>query len=891
MADTSLVFNAVGRDRGVNSLLARTAAGVKSSNAAAAASTVAYGAAMASAAAHAMALAVSARAAAGAAALVPAAVAGTVALVGAARTVTFGLADAWTATGQAATAGGGSSVNTARRVATAQRQVEQATRGLVDAQRAALAAQAAVTAARAAETERLQDLTRSLAGARLDEEAAVDAVTAAQERLAEVQRAGGDPTEIHAADLAYRQSMQTLDEVRDRVGDLGAEQTDSQRKGVEGSDQVQEALRRQAEAQQAVTDAAQRLADAQDAVRDASAQAAAAGIDPAAEALARLSPAGRAVILTLRALVPAWQAAGRAGQQATLAGVAGDLRDLSALYLPRTTGWLTRMGTAFNFVLRDLASWGQSANGSRTVDAILGSTAATTERLARAVRPVVNGVAQFVQVGASFLPGLAGNVGDIATRFERWAVAARQSGQMQQWISTGVTTLRQFGQIAGNVVGIVMAIFRAGGDGGATVANLVRMTTAARAWVDSAEGQQRITQIFATLREILGGLADGFANTDAPAGTLLDTLSVGGTVVSFLADHTDTLATALPYLATGFLLVKAAQVASNAAAVVAVPIRIAEIFANRRLAASITAQTAALTVNKGAQATSAAATGVATAATVTGDVATKRSVISMVAQRTAMIASSAAARVAAAGQWILNAALSANPIGLIVLAVIALIAGIVLLWRNSETFRTIVTGAFNAVWGAIKAVWDWVSTNWRLLLAILTGPIGLAVLYITRHWDSIKAGASSVWTWITNGWNRMVGFITGLPGRVSRAASGLWNGIWNGWRNILNRIIAGWNNLTFTIGGGSIAGINIPSLTLSTPDLPYLATGGTVTRDGLAVVGENGPEVVSLGAGASVVPLPSGGGGGPAGTVKVIVVGGDRDAIAYLRRLNQQYGI
>ena len=49
-----------------------------------------------------------------------------------------------------------------------------------------------------------------------------------------------------------------------------------------------------------------------------------------------------------------------------------------------------------------------------------------------------------------------------------------------------------------------------------------------------------------------------------------------------------------------------------------------------------------------------------------------------------------AAKATAASQWLLNAALSANPIGLVVIAVAALVAGFILLYKKSETVRDIV---------------------------------------------------------------------------------------------------------------------------------------------------------------------------------------------------------
>ncbi|MGH4013171.1 MAG: hypothetical protein ACRDSL_04415 [Pseudonocardiaceae bacterium] len=58
-----------------------------------------------------------------------------------------------------------------------------------------------------------------------------------------------------------------------------------------------------------------------------------------------------------------------------------------------------------------------------------------------------------------------------------------------------------------------------------------------------------------------------------------------------------------------------------------------------------------------------------------------------------------------AAQWLLNAALNANPIGVVILALTALVAGLVWAWRSSETFRGIVIGAWQGIQTAVSAVW------------------------------------------------------------------------------------------------------------------------------------------------------------------------------------------
>jgi hypothetical protein len=862
VGDTSLVFNVVGKDKGANALIARTAGNVRASNMLAKASTLAFGAAAVSAGANLLALAAAATQVAGAAALVPGALGAAVAMVATAKVAGFGLADAWKATGEQATSGGGSAVNTARQVAAAQREVKAATQALADAQRAALDAQAAVTRARQDEAERLDDLSRSMASARLDEEGSILAVQRAEQRLAEV-RANPKSTalDIREAELAYRQAQQSVLDLTDRVDDLSQEQQDGARKGVEGSDAVQGALRQQQDAQRQVADAAQRLADAQEAVGEASV-AAGGGIDRAAQALAALSPNARNLILTLRALAPVWVGVRNSVQDAVFRGVAGDIRALSMVYLPIMRTGLTQIGRGFNVAIRESLGLARTAAFSRDVSLVLGNTATTVDRLARLVRPLVNGFMQFAVVGSTFLPGIANSTLSIAQRFERWAIASRESGKIKDWIGTALGLLRQFGQIALNVGGAVGAIFKAGGgtEGKSMIDGLVRGTAAMTAWMNSAQGQEKISNALKALRDIINGVAAAMPTLADNAGTFKDTLDAAGPVVKTLADNSDLLGKALPFLAAGFLAAKAAEMGANVASIIRLPILAAQVAANWGLRAALTAHTAALAANT---AVTTGATGAEAANTAVGNVgiATKlRGVAATVASRIATMAAAVATGAWTAAQWLLNAAMTANPIGLIIVGVLLLVAGIILLWQNSETFRRIVTGAFNAVWGAIKVAWDWVKNNWPLLLGILTGPIGLAVWAITHYWDKIKAGAAAAWKWITGKFDALIGFVSGLPKRIGKAASGLWDGIKNSFRAAINWMIGRWNDFHLTLGGGSIMGIGIPSVTLDTPNIPYLAAGGTAVTAGMARVGDRGPEDVFLPRGASVIPLSDGSG-------------------------------
>lgn len=98
-----------------------------------------------------------------------------------------------------------------------------------------------------------------------------------------------------------------------------------------------------------------------------------------------------------------------------------------------------------------------------------------------------------------------------------------------------------------------------------------------------------------------------------------------------------------------------------------------------------------------------------------------------IAQALATGGFTAATAAATTAEWSLTAAMLANPIGLIVAGVAALVAGLVLLYQRSETFRNVV----DAIGRAGKAAFGWLLNNWKsLALITLGGPIGaFVVLY------------------------------------------------------------------------------------------------------------------------------------------------------------------
>jgi len=133
-----------------------------------------------------------------------------------------------------------------------------------------------------------------------------------------------------------------------------------------------------------------------------------------------------------------------------------------------------------------------------------------------------------------------------------------------------------------------------------------------------------------------------------------------------------------------------------------------------------------------------AAMRVGAALTYTWTLATKGATTAMYLQRGAQVSAATTTGTLTAAQWAYNAALSANPIGLVVIAIVAivaalaaLVAGVVYAYKNWTWFRNGV----NAVWTAIVAVAQW---TWNTVLKPVFNAIGAAVRFV---------GAVFTWWW------------------------------------------------------------------------------------------------------------------------------------------------
>ena len=203
----------------------------------------------------------------------------------------------------------------------------------------------------------------------------------------------------------------------------------------------------------------------------------------------------------------------------------------------------------------------------------------------------------------------------------------------------------------------------------------------------------------------------------------------------------------------------------------------------------------------------------------------------------------------AIAQGVLNSTLLANPVFLVIAAVVALGVAFVVAYQKVGWFRDAVDAAFGAVKSVVVDVFNWIKGNWPLLAGILLGPFGAVVAVIVTHFGEIKAAGKGAIDAIKTAFG---GLASAVAGAVTTVINELMK-IPNAAKSVADTV----KNTMKDIGGG-IGGVASDVGGFAGKFIPH-AYGGTVGAGGeLALVGERGPEVMQLPGGTRITPLAAG---------------------------------
>jgi TP901 family phage tail tape measure protein len=268
-----------------------------------------------------------------------------------------------------------------------------------------------------------------------------------------------------------------------------------------------------------------------------------------------------------------------------------------------------------------------------------------------------------------------------------------------------------------------------------------------------------------------------------------------------------------------------------------------------------------------------------------------------------LLAVSVVSKTVAVATAVLNAVMSANPIMLVVIAIAALVGGLVYAYKNVESFRNVVDNAFKIIQQVISYAWENVISHvfdaivfyiTKILIPYYTLLFNVAKTIfesiasivmstwnnvIKPIWDAIYWYIEKIlipyyqllWTVVSTVWDAISGAIGSAWSRISGAFESIKSGIASVWgffqtaKDVISTVFTGISNAITAPFEAAFNGIKnlwnstIGGFGFKVPDwvkytgvgaliagaefrIPTFATGGMV-GDGPFIVGERGPEL------------------------------------------------
>lgn len=212
------------------------------------------------------------------------------------------------------------------------------------------------------------------------------------------------------------------------------------------------------------------------------------------------------------------------------------------------------------------------------------------------------------------------------------------------------------------------------------------------------------------------------------------------------------------------------------------------------------------------------------------------------AMKAITIAQTIATQASTAAQWLLNAALNANPISIVVIAVAALVAGLVYFFTQTKVGQE--------VW---KGFVGFLGDSWKNVSAFLGESFKIVGAAFSSIWDSAKNAWNGFANFIRPAVNGIQTFFGGVFNAIGSAIGSVWNGIVSSARGAFDTIIGIINGVIGTINTllSAIKVVSGGAVNIKVPTLPKFADGGVVP----ATPGGRIVQVAEAGQAEAIIPL------------------------------------
>lgn len=153
-------------------------------------------------------------------------------------------------------------------------------------------------------------------------------------------------------------------------------------------------------------------------------------------------------------------------------------------------------------------------------------------------------------------------------------------------------------------------------------------------------------------------------------------------------------------------------------------------------------------------------------------------------------------KASAAAQWLMNAAMDANPIGIVIVAVAALVAALIWFFTQTKLGKQIWQDMCQAIQVAWQAVTSWVTAAFQTTVG-----------WFQDRLDDVTGFFRTAGNDISNAWNSVVSFFGSIPDRIRGFFAGIGTWLVDAGRNLIQGLINGITSMIGSIGStiGNIA--------------------------------------------------------------------------------------